>query len=221
MHAPSARLVVLVVADGAGAADSLRLALAPERYEVVWASGVDAALDALDERPVSLVLLEAALPGIAGVDSVWIVRRKHGKVPIVVVGGALVAETAARCMRLGASDVLSRSWTDVVLAERVRELAQASAPQSSTTRFRLDPAEVAGRADRAARRVAELWGLTPAETRVMRSLVTVSADNSNRAIAARIGCSVPTVEAHMTSILRKSGLDSRTALVSELMGFIT
>jgi DNA-binding CsgD family transcriptional regulator len=66
-----------------------------------------------------------------------------------------------------------------------------------------------------------MWDLTPAEAVVYRELVTVGADNPNRAIAARLGCSASTVETHMTSILRKSGLDSRTALVSELLYYST
>lgn len=55
------------------------------------------------------------------------------------------------------------------------------------------------------------WGLTPRQTDVMRELAR---GESNREIAAALGCSERTVELHVTAILQKVGADSRSAAVA-------
>jgi DNA-binding CsgD family transcriptional regulator len=57
------------------------------------------------------------------------------------------------------------------------------------------------------------WGLSSAEARVLAEL---AGGATNERIAARLGSSKRTVEIHVSSILRKSGLASRFAVVAEL-----
>src|SRR5262249_37429429 len=54
-------------------------------------------------------------------------------------------------------------------------------------------------------------GLTPRELEVLR---LVAAGRSNREVAAALFVSVPTVKRHLTTILAKLGLPSRTALAA-------
>lgn len=60
---------------------------------------------------------------------------------------------------------------------------------------------------------AAAWGLTPQETRVLGCICRALA---NKEIAAELNCSPRTVEVHVTRILAKAGLDSRTQLVAYL-----
>ncbi len=55
------------------------------------------------------------------------------------------------------------------------------------------------------------WSLTERQTAVL-ALVVVG--ESNKSIAATLGCAEVTVESHVTALLRKSGSDSRTRLVA-------
>lgn len=55
------------------------------------------------------------------------------------------------------------------------------------------------------------WGLTPRQTDVMRELAR---GESNRDIAAALGCSERTIELHVTAILQKTGAESRAAAVA-------
>jgi DNA-binding NarL/FixJ family response regulator len=53
--------------------------------------------------------------------------------------------------------------------------------------------------------------LTPREQEVAAAVVR---GWDNRLIGAELGCTVPTVKKHLTSVFNKLGLSSRTALVA-------
>ncbi len=62
---------------------------------------------------------------------------------------------------------------------------------------------------------ARRWRLTPAEARVLAELAQGA---SNKQIAGELESSVRTIELHVSSILKKSGLGSRAAVVAYLSG---
>lgn len=55
------------------------------------------------------------------------------------------------------------------------------------------------------------WGLTPAQGRVLARVVV---GRTNKEVAADLGISEATIEAHLTQCFRKSGTESRTALTA-------
>lgn len=59
--------------------------------------------------------------------------------------------------------------------------------------------------------VVSAWSLTPRETEVLERVV---AGDTNRDIATTLACAEATVEIHMSRLLRKAGVLTRTALVS-------
>ncbi len=59
--------------------------------------------------------------------------------------------------------------------------------------------------------VAQRWGLTPRQSAVLE---LVSQGESNRAVAARLGCSEKTVELHVSALLSKTRCSSRSQLVA-------
>ncbi|AKF08964.1 Transcriptional regulator, LuxR family protein [Sandaracinus amylolyticus] len=79
-----------------------------------------------------------------------------------------------------------------------------------------DAARPAGGEDHEARaaRAASAWGLTPRES---EALALIAAGASNKDIAARWGRSISVVELHVSSVLRKAGAPSRTALIAQLL----
>lgn len=60
--------------------------------------------------------------------------------------------------------------------------------------------------------VSTSWGLTARETEVLGRLVR---GESNKAIAVRLGCAERTVEVHVTRILAKAQVESRSALLAK------
>jgi len=55
------------------------------------------------------------------------------------------------------------------------------------------------------------WKLTPRQTDVMR---LVARGNANKDIASALGCAENTIELHVTALLRRGGVSSRTQLVA-------
>lgn len=65
------------------------------------------------------------------------------------------------------------------------------------------------------KRAAEQFALTKAQTRV---LAQIARGHANRGIASELGISERTVEAHVTAILEKLGVDCRAAAVAAALG---
>jgi DNA-binding CsgD family transcriptional regulator len=79
--------------------------------------------------------------------------------------------------------------------------------------LRSDP--VAAAATRLAR-ATERWGLTPYQAEVLGMLVQ---GEGNKIIAERRGCSLRTVEVHMTALFRRSRTASRAELIARFWTF--
>lgn len=77
-------------------------------------------------------------------------------------------------------------------------------------RARTDASEMV---DVLAARAAELWGLTRRQSDV---LACIAKGASNKDIASALGISVRTVEIHVTTILARAGVETRSALASAM-----
>lgn len=64
-------------------------------------------------------------------------------------------------------------------------------------------------------RASERWGLTPRQAQVLERLAR---GLSNRTLAADLGVAERTVEAHLTAIFDKVGLDTRASLLARVLG---
>jgi DNA-binding CsgD family transcriptional regulator len=71
--------------------------------------------------------------------------------------------------------------------------------------------DLAGDASSRLPTVAQRWGLTPRQSAV---LALVAQGESNRAVAANLGCSEKTVELHVSALLAKTRCSSRSQLVA-------
>lgn len=60
---------------------------------------------------------------------------------------------------------------------------------------------------------ARRWGLTDREREV---LIQVAHGRANKTISVELGCSDKTVELHVTRLLRKTGVESRSALIAKM-----
>jgi DNA-binding CsgD family transcriptional regulator len=126
--------------------------------------------------------------------------------------GAIVhANALARALLdAGASDVLprlraARAGKDA--SATVVPLSQAT-PGSCTLVVLAAPSnELDLRLQRAAREFA----LTPRQTEVLRYVAT---GDANKTIAERLACSLVTIEVHVSAILKRARVDSRSALVA-------
>ena len=158
---------------------------------------------ALDQAPeTDAVLLDLDMPGMDGLTGLARLRSEHPTVPIVVVSAAREAGIVRRAYELGASAYIDKSASLEEIAGIVRAVLDGeifSPPESVET-------------DTLAQRAAQL---TPQQWRVLALMVH---GDQNKVIAYKLSVGEATVKAHVTVILRKLGVRSRTQAVIEARG---
>ena len=155
---------------------------------------------ALDRQPeTDALLLDLDMPGMDGLTGLALLRSERPTVPIIVVSAARDASVARRAWDLGASAYVDKSASLEEIAGVVRAVLDGEV---------LTPPEAA-EGDSFAQRAAQL---TPQQWRVLALMVH---GDQNKQIAYKLGVGEPTVKAHVTVILRKLGVRSRTQAVIE------
>ena len=157
----------------------------------------------LEQQPdIDALLLDLDMPGMDGLTGLAVLRSEHPTVPIIVVSAAREATVARRAYDLGASAYIDKSASLDKIANIVRAVLDGEI---------LPPPEVAP-GDSFAQRAAQL---TPQQWRVLALMVQ---GDQNKQIAYKLGVGEATVKAHVTVILRKLGVRSRTQAVIEARG---
>lgn len=196
---------VLIVDDHPLYRDALRstIGLALPASEVIEADTIEAALITLARSfPTDLILLDLSMQGVSGFDGLMSIRRHHPKVPILVVSGRDEPRMAEDALRFGAAGFVSKS------AERKR-LIQA---MEDVVAGRLSFPGASADEDRAPSLAARIAKLTPQQFRV---LLMIRQGKLNKQIAHELTVGDSTIKAHVTEILRKLGVASRTQIVIE------
>lgn len=187
--------------------DALRLAVQDALADVIFddAGSLKETLDILAATDdVDLVLLDLKMPGVQGFSGLMLMRAQFPLVPVVVVSGSEESSVISRAVSLGALGFIPKSAPvedmqaaisavlkgDVWLPENVDLGTQANAE--------LD--DLAHR----------LSTLTPQQTRV---LMMLREGLLNKQIAYELSVSEATVKAHVSAILQKLNVDSRTQAV--------
>lgn len=115
-------ITILLVEDNPGDTRLIQVVLAEGatgKYKMESADRLSAALQFLDQREVSVVLLDLTLPDSQGLDTLNSVHGKAPQVPIVVLTGLEDEEMGAEAVRLGAQDFLPKSEAQGRLLWRV------------------------------------------------------------------------------------------------------
>ncbi len=170
---------------------------------VVMAGSLPQVQAALERDPeTDALLLDLDMPGMDGLTGLALLRSDHPTVPIIVVSAAREAAGIRRAYEFGASAYIDKSASLEEISATVRAVLDGEI---------LAPPEV-GPADSFAQRAAQL---TPQQWRVLALMVQ---GDQNKQIAYKLNVSEATVKAHVTVILRKLGVRSRTQAVIEARG---
>jgi DNA-binding NarL/FixJ family response regulator len=153
---------------------------------------------------VDLVLLDLAMPGVRGFSGLMYLRAQYPSVPVMVVSANDDPAVIRRCMDFGASGFIPKTLG----IERMREAIKRVLGGGVWTPPDVDLAG-GGDAETAAM-MARLATLTPQQVRV---LMMLSEGMLNKQIAYELTVSEATVKAHVSAILQKLGVDSRTQAV--------
>jgi DNA-binding NtrC family response regulator len=100
---------VLVVDDERGPRLALELILQRD-YRVLTAESGEEALDVLRAEPVDAVTLDLKMPGLAGHNTLSIMRGIDPDLPVIVITGYGSYESAVKALRLRAFDFISKPF---------------------------------------------------------------------------------------------------------------
>jgi DNA-binding NarL/FixJ family response regulator len=163
-------------------------------------------LQALLEREgdIDLVLLDLAMPGVRGFSGLLYLRAQFPGVPVVIVSATEEADVIRRCMEFGASGFLPKTLGIDQMRAAIRRVLEGGV-------WTPPDVDLSTAADDDTRDlVAKLSTLTPQQVRV---LMMLSGGLLNKQIAYELGVSEATVKAHVSAILQKLGVESRTQAV--------
>jgi DNA-binding NarL/FixJ family response regulator len=173
--------------------------------EIAEAGSFDEVAQILDrDSDLDLVLLDLAMPGVRGFSGLMYLRAQYPSVPVVIVSASDDPAVIRRCMDFGASGFIPKTLP-------VESMRGAIATVLNGGVWTPPDVDLAASADaEAPAMLARLMTLTPQQVRV---LMMLSEGLLNKQIAYELDVSEATVKAHVSAILQKLGVESRTQAV--------
>ena len=204
---------VLIADDHTVVRQGLRmfLELDPELEIVGEAKNGVEALELTREHSPDVVLMDLLMPEMDGVAATRAIRDEMPETEVVALTSVLEDRAILDAIRVGAISYLLKDTESDKLCEAIRAAAAGE--------VRLSP-EVAARLMREVRAPESPETLTDRETEVLRALAR---GLSNKEIAGRLVIAEATVKTHVSSILAKLNLPSRTraALYALKIGLVS
>ncbi len=174
--------------------------------EVVEADSLTAVQGAAEQHAdADLILLDIHMPGAQGFSGLVFLRGQHPSIPVIVVSGSEEIHVMKRAMDYGASGFIPKSAPLETIAEAISQVLQGEEwlPEDISDSMDELPEEDYNFA-------AAIASLTPQQFRVLTMLTE---GLLNKQIAYELNVSEATIKAHVTAILRKLGVHSRTQAV--------
>jgi two-component system response regulator DevR len=210
------RIRILIVDDHEMVREGLMAMLSPEPdFDVVGQTGLGEDVHELVERSrPDVVLLDARLPDVSGVEVCRRLTRSHPKVAVVILTTYTDVELVQECLQAGARGYVVKDVEKFSLKESIRAVSRGQsvlAPQ------------VAGQIIERVRSGAQAGdrpaGLNASQIAILR---LISRGHSNREIAADVHLSENTVKTHIQEIFRKLGVRNRVeaAILAGKSGWI-
>jgi len=176
--------------------------------DIVEAGDFEAARKAAAANPnADLLLLDLAMPGVSGLSGLISLRAEFQSLPVVIVSASDDPATIRRALDLGASGFISKSASIEDIREGIGSVLSGNVyTPGGYVRGAEQDSEVADL-------IARLRTLTPQQSRVLAMLAE---GLLNKQIAYELGVSEATIKAHVSAILLKLNVDSRTQAVIQL-----
>ncbi len=158
---PDTKGSLLVIDDEPEIRETLQSLLLTEGYSVESAASGEEGLQRAAEKPVDLILLDAALPDQAGLEVLRRIRSSDPAVAVVMITAYGSVEKAVEAIRLGANNYITKPWNNErLLAEiksliRQQRLTEENRELRRTLKQRYSFAEIIGKSD-AMQKVLEL-----------------------------------------------------------------
>jgi DNA-binding NarL/FixJ family response regulator len=173
--------------------------------DIVEAGSLDELVAKLAQSTdVDLILLDLAMPGVLGLSGLLYLRAQHPEIPVVIVSASEDVPLIRRAIEFGASGYVPKSMPVEKIRDAVRQVLDGAIWVPGDI-------DLAAPADKETTElVSRLSTLTPQQVRV---LMMLGEGLLNKQIAFRLSVSEATIKAHVSAILQKLAVDSRTQAV--------
>ena len=161
---------------------------------------LNAALEA--DRDCDLVLLDLNMPGVRGFSGLLLLRAQYPDVPVMIISAVEDASVIRRAFELGAAGYLHKSVGTHEIRRAIETVLAGEVFVPEGIDLTIEDANSA--------LMQRLATLTPQQVRV---LMMLSDGLMNKQIAYELSISEATVKAHVSAILQKLDVDSRTQAV--------
>jgi len=217
MEGPESGWTVVIADDHPLVRDAMRHALTQSLtdVQVVDAASLDEARKAVDRLgTVDLVILDLNMPGMDGFTGLAAMRAAYPLVPVAMVSATNDETVMRRAIEFGAAGFIPKSAALETIAEAIGQILEGQVWLPPGTG---DGGPATTNRQDIARRLGEL---TPQQLKVLSMM---SQGLLNKQIAYELGVGEATVKAHVTAILKKLGVHSRTQAViaARLLDFKT
>jgi len=151
-----------------------------------------------------LVMLDLTMPGATGFTSLVSVRAEFPETPVVVVSAKEDTITIRKCLDLGASGFIPKSSSPEHIMQGIRTVQAGEIWVPPNIDIDADDDSESSEV------IQKLQSLTPQQ---MRVLTMLGEGLLNKQIAYELNVSEATVKAHVSAVLLKLKVDSRTQAV--------
>ncbi|KJV33483.1 LuxR family transcriptional regulator [Aquitalea magnusonii] len=167
---------------------------------------------AIHDDTLELALLDLNMPGMHGLQGIALLRESAPVVPLVIVSADERSEVVAAALQLGVCGFIPKSTPRQQMADAVRRIAEdgeiyqpAQLAGHDTNSLTPLPLSVEQQAMR-----SRIASLTKQERCVLDAII---AGKPNKIVAIELNIAESTVKAHVSAILRKLEVSSRTQAV--------
>ena len=202
---------ILIIDDHPLFREALRNAITSmmANAELYEAATITVALDILKSKnKFNLALLDLYIPETNGFDGLLTLRKQFPKLPIIIVTGHEDGRLIREAINYGASGFIVKSACGEEIVEAITEVMTGNIYIPQNYDLNCVDAETVQR-DELARR---LFSLTRQQLTVLKML---REGKLNKQIAYELGVGETTVKAHVSEVLRKMNVVSRTQAVIE------
>ena len=187
------------------------ICVANPEAEILQATSIETALDVLSStHQVDLILLDLSMPGTTGLSGLIQLRNSFPKSPIIVVSGYENPDIIGSVLSLGVAGYIPKSTSKRELADSIKQVLRGSIylpdhirNSTRTQQPRSDVRELLQR----------IRDLTPQQLRVLEML---RVGLQNKQIAYQLKICETTVKVHVSEILRKLKVLSRSNAIIEV-----
>lgn len=197
---------VLIVDDHPLFCDALELTLRsilPDAHTILTSDRFENSMELLETHTPDLVLLDLNLPDVEGMGGLLRLQRSHPSLPVVVVSSMADNRMISTCLRSGAKGFIPKH------ADRAIFETALMAVQSGES-FVPDGYVASQTTSDSSDILDRLTSLTNQQGRILE---LICEGKLNKQIAFDLSIAETTVKAHVTAIMRKLGVQSRTQAV--------